>query len=85
MTTYRLGSSAMVHTPGIVAWGINGYHFEDDRESILNVFTSGWPTVPKEAFEFLLSGDGDHYTLSADGATVIFEYDSTSQNKETPS
>lgn len=26
MATYRLGSSPAVHTPGIVAWAINGYH-----------------------------------------------------------
>jgi len=30
MTTYRLAYSGFVYTPGFVAWGQNGYHFEDD-------------------------------------------------------
>lgn len=43
--TYRLGSNAMVHTPGIVAWAINGASFKRDRQQMVKVIASyGVPT-----------------------------------------
>ena len=72
MADYRLGSSPMVHTPGIIAWAINGYHFEADRPQLLKVLTEGFPTVPKEAFESLLRGKTP-YTVEDE--TVIFTYE----------
>ena len=57
--TYRLGSSGLVFTPGIVAWGINGYHFPEDRENIRRVFTEGW-SIPDEAVDALLSETVPH-------------------------
>ena len=37
MADYRLGSSSLVHTPGLIAWAINGYHFEEDRPQLLAI------------------------------------------------
>ena len=69
MTTYRLGSAPMIHTPGMVRWAINGYHFKADRKYLTNVFTSGWG-IPREAAQALLSGKVP-YTV--EGETVVFE------------
>ncbi|QIB41251.1 hypothetical protein G3A56_25685 (plasmid) [Rhizobium oryzihabitans] len=68
MATYRLGSSPAVHTPGIVAWAINGYHFEDDRP---NCARSSWKTynLPEIAADQLLSKKVP-YTI--EGETVVF-------------
>ena len=46
-TTYRLASSTLVHTPGLVAWATNGCHFEDDRPQIMKVMTATYPGVPE--------------------------------------
>lgn len=69
MTEYRLGSSPAVHTPGIIAWAINGYAFEKDREQMLKVITSMFQTVPVEAARQLLS-KAVPYTV--EGETVVF-------------
>jgi hypothetical protein len=37
---YRLGSNEMVHTPGIVAWAINGAHFKRDLPQMVRVIES---------------------------------------------
>lgn len=48
MTTYRLGSSPMIHTPGVVAWAQN-------NPSVgLPVLVAAFPTVPPEALTALL-------------------------------
>lgn len=67
MTTYRLGSSPMVHTPGLVAWAINGYHFKDDRPALMKVMRSY--DIPDIAIEALLSAKVP-YTVDDD--TVVF-------------
>lgn len=73
MQTYRLGSSALVNTPGIVAWAINGYAFEKDRENIMKIMTEGWSGVPVEAFRKLLSTEVG-YSIEDD--TVVFSVES---------
>lgn len=45
MPTYKLGSSALVHAPGLIAWAINGYAFPKDRDTILRVVVDTWPTL----------------------------------------
>lgn len=70
MATHRLGSSAAIHTPGIIAWAINGYAFEADQQSILNCLCGGFPTVPRADFEALLS---KAVPYSVEGETVVFE------------
>lgn len=69
MAEYRLGSSPAIHTPGIIAWAINGYAFEDDRPTLLNIVTTSFPSVPASAFEQLLS---KAVPYSVEGETVIF-------------
>lgn len=69
MITYRLHSSPAICTPGIVAWAINGYGFERDREPLLNALSNGFPDVPRPALEGLLS-KALPYTV--EGETVIF-------------
>lgn len=69
MATYRLGSSSAVHTPGIIVWAINGYHFERDREQLLTIVSCTFAQVPVEAIEQLLS-KAVPYTV--EGETVVF-------------
>ena len=69
-TTYAMQSSPMVHTPGMVRWGINGYHFEKDRKAIRRVFTEGW-SLPAKAVDALLSGKVP-YTVNDENGTVTF-------------
>ena len=60
---YRLGSSPMIHTPGILRWAINGYRFKRDRKALLRVFTEGYqgteqnPAPSAEVFDKLLKGE----------------------------
>lgn len=68
MTTYRLGSSPAVHTPGIIAWAINGYHFEDDRPQLRKVIVDTY-SLPETAADQLLSKSVPY---SIEGETVIF-------------
>ena len=55
MTTYRLQSSGLVHTPGVIAWAINGYSFPQDRKKMVEVIGGTFPSVPAPAIEKLLS------------------------------
>ena len=81
MTTYRLGSSPAIHTPGFVAWGQNGYHFPEDRPSLLKIFQDGWPTVPPAALDALLRQE---VLQRLDGETVVFDaYVKTEPQAET--
>lgn len=67
-TEYRLGSSSLVHTPGLIAWAINGFHFEEDRETLLNIIAGTFPTVPRAALEQVLLRKADY---RVEGETVI--------------
>lgn len=69
MATYRLGSSPAVHTPGLIAWAINCYAFEADRERMCRIITDTFATVPAEAVAQLLS-KAVPYTVEDE--TVIF-------------
>lgn len=55
MPTYRLGSSPLVHAPGLIEWAINAYAFPRDRAVILRVVTETWPGLPEEHAVLLLS------------------------------
>lgn len=35
MRTFRLGSSSLIHAPGILRWAQNGYRFARDRKNLL--------------------------------------------------
>ncbi|MDE3240891.1 MAG: hypothetical protein KGN33_18190 [Paracoccaceae bacterium] len=69
MATYRLGSSPLVHTPGVIAWAISGYHFKRDRPQLAKVIEGTFPSVPAAALHRLLSKEVP-YTV--DGETVVF-------------
>jgi hypothetical protein len=57
MPTYRLGSSPLVHAPGLIVWAINAYAFPRDRAAILRVVIDTWSGLPDETARRLLSGD----------------------------
>ncbi|AUH66979.1 hypothetical protein [Paracoccus zhejiangensis] len=69
MAEYRLGSSSLVHTPGLIAWGVNGYYFEEDRPQLLDVIAATYPGVPREALEQVLLRQIDY---RVEGETVVF-------------
>lgn len=71
--TYRLGSSPLVHTPGLVAWAINGYRFERDRANMETIISDGW-SIPISPARALLSGAAP-YTIEGD--VVVFTFDET--------
>ena len=55
MPIYRLGSSPLVHAPGLIAWAINAYAFPRDRAAVLRVVTETWPGLPEQHARLLLS------------------------------
>ena len=67
---YKLGSSPLVHAPGILAWAINGFAFEDDREAILGIMMATWKGIPKDVMAGVLS---KRITYKVDGTTVLIE------------
>ena len=69
MADYRLGSSSLVHTPGLIAWAINGYHFEEDRPQLLAIIAGTFPIVPRAALEQVLLRKLDY---RVEGTSVIF-------------
>lgn len=72
-TTYVLGSNPLIHTPGILRWAINGYAFKRDRKALLNVFTSGWPTVPVDALKAVLAKELP-VEIDEEAGTVTFSW-----------
>ncbi len=70
MTTYTLQSSPMVHTPGLIAWAINGYAFEADRPAMRKVIGDTFASLPANTIDQLLS---EAVPFTVDGETVVFE------------
>lgn len=68
-TQYRLTSSEAVYSPGIVAWAINGYCFEDDRVKLRNLMVKTYGLTEKAAHQ-LLSGEVPH---RIEDDAVVFE------------
>ena len=69
---YRLQSSPMVNTPGLIAWAINGYAINKDRMNILKAMADTLPGVPVSALQQLLSGAVPY---SVEDETVVFTAD----------
>lgn len=67
--TYRLNSDAMVHTPGLIKWAINGFAFEDDRETLRKTISGAFPEVPAGAIEKLLTSEVPY---KVEDETVVF-------------
>jgi hypothetical protein len=53
---FRLQSTGMFNTPGMLRWAINGYKFKKDRKALLKVWVEGFPGPAPEAYEALLEG-----------------------------
>lgn len=70
MPIYRLGSSPLVHAPGLIEWAINAYAFPRDRAAILRVVTETWPGLP-DTHAMLLLSRGLAYRLDHD--TVVLD------------
>lgn len=70
MTQYRLLSNPMVHTPGLLAWAMNGYHFPEDRPHMLRIMTETFKDIPSEVMDNLLAGE---IPFQVEGETIIFE------------
>ena len=68
--TYNLTSTPLINTPGLVAWGVSGYHFKSDRKAIRRVFVDGY-SLPEAAADALLSGKVP-YSVNDENATVSF-------------
>lgn len=81
MPTYRLGSSTLVHAPGLIAWAINAYAFPRDRAAILRVVIDTWPGLPDETARLLLSGDLAH---RVENDTIVIDVPETSLAPATP-
>ncbi|WP_338811263.1 hypothetical protein V2V90_23400 (plasmid) [Agrobacterium leguminum] len=65
--TYRLGSSEMVYAPGVIAWAINGYAFENDRKVLLSLVSETW-SLPEATAHRLLSRE---ITYTIEGEAVV--------------
>jgi len=68
MNTYRLLSSELVHTLGIVKWAINAYRFPRDRKVIRKVMASYYG-LPTHIIDGLLSGEIP-YTIEGDAVVI---------------
>lgn len=66
--TYRLGSSPMIHAPGVIAWAINGYAFKRDRANMIEIIVTGWG-IPEPAARALLSKQVPH---TIEGDAIVF-------------
>lgn len=67
---YSLESSSMIHAPGIIAWAINGYKFNEDRDNILNVVLA-WD-IPEHVAKDLLS-EKIPYTVEDESVVIEVE------------
>ena len=64
-----LTSIPMIHTPGLLAWGQNGYKFKRDQGAIRDVFIQGYG-LPENVAHELLTGDIPH---TVEDENVVFE------------
>lgn len=68
MKTYRLKSSPLVHTPGIIAWAVNGAKFPKDRAKMIDLISTSY-SLPRPITEKLLT---EKIKYVIDNETVIF-------------
>lgn len=67
---YRLTSNEAVYSPGIVAWAINGYCFEDDRAKLRNLMVKTYNGLTEKAAHKLLCGEVSYHI---EDDAVVFE------------
>lgn len=68
MKTYRLKSTSLVHTPGIIAWAVNGAKFKKDRARIIELVSTSY-SIPRPIVTKLLD---EEIKYVVDNETVIF-------------
>lgn len=66
----ELPSASMVHTPGLLAWAINGYKFPKDRKAMVRVFVDGYG-LTAQCVNDLLS---EKVPYTVEGDSVFFNY-----------
>ena len=66
----ELPSSEWIHTPGVLAWAINGYKFPKDRKAMIAVFVKGY-NLTKQCVIDLLS---EKVPYTVEGDSVFFNY-----------
>jgi hypothetical protein len=59
----------MIYAPGLVAWAINGAHFEKDRQQMVKIIAQGW-NIPRNAALKLVT---EKAAFTVEGETVVFE------------
>ncbi|WP_300043099.1 hypothetical protein [uncultured Paracoccus sp.] len=69
MAVYHLQSSLNVCAPQTIAWGVNGFHFEEDRQHLMDIIAADFPSVPRVVLERVLSRKLDY---RVEGQSVIF-------------
>jgi len=67
MTEYRLHSTGLVHTPGIIAWAMAGMLSNSDR--MVEIISKGYNLPDKVARDLLSS----KIPYRVEGETVFFE------------
>lgn len=67
MTTYRLASTALIYSPGFIAWAIAGA--KHDERTMVRIISEGYG-LPKPVAKGLVTGRIAH---KIDGETVVFE------------
>ena len=68
--TFNLQSNAMVHTPGLLKWAMDGYRSRRGRKNLREVFKAY--NLSDKCVNDLLSGKTPHEVV---GDCVRFEYD----------
>jgi hypothetical protein len=74
----RLGSSPLIHTPGIFRWAQHGYKFKEDRQRMINIFVEGYGLTKKCAND-ILSGRVP-VEIDEESGTVSFAHPNPSNN-----
>lgn len=68
-TSYTLQSSGLVHTPGFLAWAVNGARFKRDRAKMVKIIRDSY-SLPHAVAADLVTG---RIPYAVDGENVIFE------------
>lgn len=71
---YRLGSSSLFNTAGMLRWAIHGYSFTKDRKKLLEIFAKGFvgPNQPPiSVWKALLEGKMKWEQVTDEGSIVF--------------
>jgi len=68
--TVRLGSSGLVHAPGVFEWAKNGWFHKKDQPRILAILEAWDVKLTREQWDRVLTSK---VPSKVDGETVVFE------------